>query len=149
MKKREIAKQNATELIAANLDRYNELMHDHSIHMWLQCNPDGTIDECQEADMNTRHYISYPDKPLANILDIITCGGQCDCDACVSWRDAHSGDMTDEEFETKWGYDRFEAYGLDYSFAQHLKDYDAYIDPTDDALSAIDGIEYGYFDDEN
>jgi hypothetical protein len=57
--------------------------------------------------------------------------------------------MTDEEFEAKWGYDRFEAYGLDYSFSQHLKDYDAYIDPTDDVLEAIDEIEHGYFDDED
>ena len=142
---REQAKNNAIKMIKNNLDRYNELTHLSHNHIWLEVYPDGKCNEAEEVDRNTSHWIDYPDKAVATIYTIANCEF-CDCDACVSWRDAHDEDMSDKEFAAKWGYDRLEVSDTD--FAQHLKDYESYIDPTDDVLSAIDDIEHGYFSDE-
>lgn len=142
---RETAKENATELISENIDRYNELAHLSHNHIWLEAYPDGNVTEAEEPDNNTTHWIDYPTKEVASILTIAKCE-YCDCDACASWRQSSDDDITDEEFESRWGFSK-EDVGND--FARHLRDYDAYDGDIEyNALVAIDEIEYGYFDDE-
>lgn len=138
-------KENAAKLIDENGDRYNELAHLSHNHIWIEAMPDGTVHETEEASMQTSHYISYPDEPIAEILTISRCQ-YCDCDACASWHQAHDKDVSDEEFEERWGFTK-EDVGDD--FASHLRDYEMYnYDLEDTAMTAIDNIEYGYFNDE-
>lgn len=145
MKRREEAKKNAIELIEKNLDIYNEWSHQSQNHIWIECMPDGSVYQTEEADMQTRHYIDYPDEEVANILDIAICQ-YCDCDACASFNQSTDPDIDDVEFESRWGYKREDVCG---DFAQHLKDYEMFnYDLADAAVKAIDEIPYGYFDDE-
>jgi len=142
---REIAKENASKLISENIDRYNELAHLSHNHIWLEAHPNGDVTEAEEADRNTTHWIDYPNKEVESIYTIANCE-YCDCDVCASWQQSGDDDITDEEFESRWGFSK-EDVGND--FCSHLRDYDAYNgDIEDDALAAIDDIEYGYFDDE-
>lgn len=142
---RETAKANAITLIEANLDTYNEWAHNHHTHIWLEAWPDGEVHQTEEASMQTTHWLDYPNHPVATILEIARCE-YCDCGACASFDDASNPNITNEEFEEKWGYSREDVSG---SFAQHLKDYEVYdFDMVDRALAAIDDIEFGYFDDE-
>lgn len=132
------------------LDRYNELSHTGNTHIWLCAGCDGDVWETEEADMQTGHYYDYPHEPIANILDICTCdSGYCDCDACVSWRDLEDDNISDEEFERRWGCER-DKKELEYGFASWLRDWDEYYsDYAQDAINNINEIEYGYFDDED
>ena len=142
---REIAKENAAKIIDENLDRYNELSHLSHNHIWLEAMPDGTVHETEEASMQTYHYVKYSEQPVADILTIASCQ-YCDCDACASYKQAFDDDVSSEDFSEKWGYDRTD---VDPDFATHLRDYEMYnYDFEQDALDAIDDIDYGYFDDE-
>ena len=143
MKTREKAKEQTIKLIEQNIDRYNELNHTSHNKIWIEVYPDGNVYETEEASNNTYHMIN--DKKVANVLDIAKCE-YCDCDACVSWRDAHDTEVTEEEFKTRWHYEKSD---VGENFANHLKNYEYYdYEMADRAAEAIDGIEYGYFDDE-
>ena len=143
--KREIAKENITKLINENIDRYNELSHTCHNYLWLEVYPDGTANETEEVSPMTTHWIDYPKKNVANVLSIAQ-GFYCDCDACESYKQAFDDEITDDDFKSKWGYDKGD---VDKNFAQHLKDYEAYdYDMVGNACDNIDDLYFGYFEDE-
>lgn len=152
MSLRDLAKSKAIALCEDddNVDRYNEWSHTGNTHVWLCAGEDGDVWETEEADMQTNHYYDYPNNPIANILNICSCdSGYCDCDACLSWRDLEDDNISDEEFEQRWGCER-DKKELEYGFASWLRDWDAYYaDYAQDVIDAINDIEYGYFDDED
>lgn len=152
MSLRDLAKSKAIAICEDddNVDRYNEWSHTGNTHVWLCAGKDGDVWETEEADMQTGHYYDYSHEPIANILDICSCdSGYCDCDACVSWRDLEDDNISDEEFERRWGCER-DKKELEYGFASWLRDWDAYYsDYAQDAINNINDIEYGYFDDED
>lgn len=119
--------------------------HTSHNHIWIEVYPDGKVYQTEEVDMNTSHYLSYPDEEVQSILEIANCQ-YCDCDACASYKQSHDDDMDDQSFYDHWGYNKED---VDEDFAQHLKDYEYYdYDMAENALNAIDEIPYGYFDDE-
>lgn len=143
---RNTAKEAAMQLITDNLDTYNEWAHRCHTHVWIEVHPDGSVHQTEEANMQTCHYIDYPDNEVASILDIARCE-YCDCDGCASYNQAFDDEIDGEEFEERWGYPRKD---VDQDFAQHLKDCELYdYDMADNALAEIDEIPYGYFDDED
>lgn len=143
---RELAKDNAIALIEENLDVYNEWAHRSHNHIWIEALPDGSVHQTEEADMNTTHWIIYPNKAIANILTIACCE-YCDCDACASYDQAHDDYIDDDEFKSRWRYRKCD---VDDDFSKHLKDCEMYdYDMADNAVAAIDKIDYGYFDDED
>ena len=66
--------------------------HDTNSHKWMEVYPDGSINEAEEADNNSAHYISYPDKEVATIFNINneSCEA-CGCDICVMYRHFSEG----------------------------------------------------------
>ena len=142
---REIAKKNVENFVDENLDRLNELTHASHNHLWIEVYPDGSVNLAEEASMQTSHWIEYGKKAVASVLEVATCQ-YCDCDACLSYKQAHDDDVDEEEFHDRWGYSKEEV-GND--FSSHLRDLESYdYDMPDKAMAAIDQIEYGYFDDE-
>lgn len=124
--------------------------HTCTTHQWMEVHPDGTISETEEADNNTRHYISYPDKEVANIYNISDANCGCNCDICTLYN--HFESLTKEEFLDIHNEDDLE-YCKDYTREQAI--YDVCTDngacPEDIRewmLYVIEEIEYGYFDDE-
>lgn len=125
--------------------------HETNSHKWLQCYPDGSISETEEADNNTRHYINYPDTEVANIYDIAreSCES-CGCDTCIAYRDFN--EIEKDEFVEKWDEDTWD-YCHDTRYEDALVDdfYNAggsFGDIKADIIDAIKAIKNGYFDDE-
>ena len=126
--------------------------HDGSTHQWMQCFPDGTVSETEEVDNNTTHWIDYPDKAVANIYNICPASaGACSCDTCTMYR--HFEDMSKEVFidrysEEDWDY--CNRTSLDDAILESERDNDGLCggDIREEMISAIEEIEYGYFDDE-
>ena len=125
--------------------------HTSTTRQWVEVYPDGTINQAEEADNNTTHWISYPEKAVANIYTISNANCGCNCDICIMYK--HFEGLCKEEFIEAYGEDDWE-YCNDNSLEQAIYDYstDNGVFPSDirDAmLEAIDDIEFGYFDDEN
>lgn len=136
------------------LNRWLEASHTSNTHQWVEVYPDGDICEAEEFDMNTRHYIDYPDQEVPIIYEIAnTSSGYCDCDACICYehiQDVKRGNITEEQFEHWHGF-KFSECRND-SLVQLLHNYAfnlSWQDVEDDMVSAIEDIPYGYFDDED
>ena len=137
------AKENAKKYVENNIDRLNELSHQSHNHIWVEVTPDGQVSMAEEADISTRHLSNGGE--IANVLTIASCE-YCDCDACSSYRQSKDDDISDEDFSEHWGYIRED---VSDSFAQHLKDCEAYnYDMADEVEEAIDDLPQGYFEDE-
>lgn len=94
--------------------------HRSHTHQWVEVYPDGTVCETEEVDDNTGHYLEYPNRPVATLLEIASSSsGYCDCDVCcaIKWYEDH------ELATSEWDY-------------------------VEEMLDALESIEYGYFDDE-
>lgn len=145
MKTREIAKKNVKSCIEQDLNKLNEVAHTSHNHVWLEVYPDGNVSLAEEADMQTSHWVKYGEKAVATVLEVATCQ-YCDCDACASFAQAHDEDVDEDEFLTRWGFEKKDV-GDD--FAQHLKEFEFFnYDLAADAVAAVDNIDFGYFDDE-
>ena len=123
--------------------------HDNVNHEWIEVQPDGSVNEAEEPDNNTTHWIKYPDKEVAAIYNIHDESAEpCNCDVCTMYR--HFEYFSKEEFierynENDWNYcndaTRAEAILEDADSLSKLSIQDTMID-------GIKSIEYGYFDDE-
>ena len=134
------------------LDRLLICGHDTNSHKWIEVYPDGTVNEAEEADNRTSHYINYPDKPVATIYNINDeCAEACNCDVCTMYR--RFLDCDKEEFIEDYGQD-------DYDYCNENTQDEAILDHEHEngnygedirtqMLDAINEIEHGYFDDEN
>ena len=120
-------------------------------HKWVCVYPDGSISETEEADNNTTHWVSYPEKEVVNIYTISTATCEpCNCDICVEFR--HFERLDKQEFieaygEDEWNYcneTELENAILEYCRDNGISQYDI----VDEMIDNIEGIEYGYFDDE-
>lgn len=142
---REIAKKNIESCIEQNINKLNELAHTSHNHVWLEVYPDGDVSLAEETDMQTSHWVKYGEKAVATVLEVATCQ-YCDCDACESFAQAHDEDVDEDEFLTRWGFSKED---VGDNFAQHLKDFEAFnYDMADDAVAAVNDVQFGYFDDE-
>lgn len=124
--------------------------HTSTTHQWMQVYPDGSVSKTEEADNNTRHYVSYPDKEVANIYNISNANCGCNCDICTLYN--HFESLTKEEFLDIHNEDDFD-YCNTYTREEAIYDYctenGAYPeDIREQMLYAINEIEYGYFEDE-
>lgn len=136
----------------SELDRLLVCGHDTNSHKWMEVYPDGTVNEAEEADNRTDHYISYPDKPVATIYNINDqCAEACNCDICTMYR--RFRDCDKEEFIEDFGQD-------DWDYCNEHTQEEAILDFEHDSgnygedirtqmLDAINEIELGYFNDEN
>ena len=126
--------------------------HTNYTHQWVECYPDGTVSETEEADNNTTHWVKYPKKAVASIYNICDAGGSCcDCDICTMYR--HFEDMDKEEFIESYSEEDW-----DYCNENSREEAILVFERDNDGLSsegireqmidAIKEIEYGYFDDE-
>ena len=125
--------------------------HDTNSHLWVEVLPDGTVKEAEEADNNSAHYISYPDKEVASVYDIHQESAEdCNCDVCVAY--THFGEMDKDEFIERYSEEEWEYINeTDYEDAviEQAHDSDIYEDDIrDEMLEAVESIPFGYFDDE-
>jgi len=126
--------------------------HATNSHKWVECMPDGTVHETEEADNNTTHWIDYPRKAVATIYNIANeCAGACNCDTCTMYRQLTECD--EEEWVERWGQDALD-YCKTYTLEQALLDdaREAGISSEtirEQMLDAIDELEHGYFNDED
>lgn len=126
--------------------------HDTNSHKWVECMPDGTVHETEEADNNTTHWIDYPHKAVATIYNIANeCAEACNCDTCTMYR--HVAEYDEEELVERWGQETLDYYKT-YSREQALLDdaREAGISSEtirEQMLDAINEIEHGYFNDED
>lgn len=141
------------DMTANELDRLIICGHDTNSHKWIEVETDGEVHETEEANNNTRHYVSYPDKEVKNIYNINDqSAGACCCDICAMY--SHFEDWDKEEFierysEDDWNY--CNKTDKDDAILQYHRDNDC---PTREdirkqMIDAIEDIEYGYFDDED
>lgn len=125
--------------------------HKNNSHEWVECLPDGTIKESEEADNQSCHYISYPDKEVANIYDIHQQSAEkCGCDVCRMYRDF--SELSKDEFVEQWNEDIYDyVSSTDYEDAiiEDAHDNGIYEDDIrQQMIDAIEEIEFGYFADE-
>lgn len=125
--------------------------HKTHSHEWVEVLPNGTIKEAEEADNNSSHYISYPDKEVANIYDIHQQSAEkCGCEVCRMYRDFN--ELTKEEFVENWNKDIYDyVSSTDYEDAimEDAHDNDIYEDDVrQQMVDAVEEIAFGYFDDE-
>ncbi len=127
--------------------------HDTNSHKWMEVTPDGNVHETEEADNNTGHYISYPDKPVVSVFNINdeSCEA-CNCDICVMYRHAEDGK---EVFIEDYGHTEEE-----WDYCNKTSQDDAIVEYEsgngglnaesirEQMIEAIEGIERGYFEDE-
>ena len=104
--------------------------HKTNSHEWVEVLPDGTVKEAEEADNNSCHYISYPDKEVANIYDIHQQSAEkCGCEVCRMYRDFN--ELTKEEFVENWNkdiYDYVSSTGFEDAIIEDAHDNDIYED---------------------
>ena len=63
---------------------------------WVEVYPDGSWHVAEEASSNTKHYLDYPNHPVASIYEIATNSSQyCECWVCTLVRDYEDEEMTD------------------------------------------------------
>ena len=125
--------------------------HKTNSHEWVEVLPDGTVKEAEEADNNSCHYISYPDKEVANIYDIHQQSAEkCGCEVCRMYRDFN--ELTKEEFVENWNkdiYDYVSSTGFEDAIIEDAHDNDIYEDDVrQQMVDAVEEIAFGYFDDE-
>ena len=125
--------------------------HKTNSHEWIEVLPNGTIKEAEEADNNSCHYISYPDKEVANIYDIHQQSAeQCGCDVCRMYRDFT--ELSKDEFVEQWDediYDYVSSTDYEDAIVEDAHDNGIYeYDIRQQIIDAINDIEFGYFDDE-
>lgn len=127
--------------------------HRSHIHQWVEVYPDGTVCEAEEADDRTKHYLKYPNRPVATLLEIASSiSGYCDCDVCcaIKWYGEYlRNEMDAEEFSQLTGYDAAEF--DEHSFYELYEDHElatSELDYVEEMIDALESIEYGYFHDE-
>ena len=136
-------------------DELNDMVvrsHDRTTHQWMECYPDGSVSETEEVDNNTTHWIDYPNKAVAAIYNICSESAEsCSCDICTMYR--HFEDMDKDEIierysEEDWDY--CNATSLDDAILEFESENGGLAgeDIREQMITAIEGIEYGYFDDE-
>ena len=147
MTNREKAKEFVNKMTTEDLEDFIVRGHTSQTHEWVECLPDGSIHETEEADNNTRHYISYPDTEVENIYDISRANCGCNCDICTMYK--HFEGLDEDEFEDAYGRDMLD-YCKTYTIEQAILDECGEFtkDVMYEMLDAIDEIPYGYFDDE-
>ena len=133
------------------LDRLIVMGHDTHSHKWMEVYPNGSVNEAEEADNNTSHYIKYPDKEVASIYEIHReCAEACNCDTCTMYRQL--ADYSKEEWVDRWGEDAWDycnTYSLEYALLDDAREAGITGESVrEQMVSAIEGIEYGYFNDE-
>lgn len=138
-----------------DIDELNDMVvrsHDMSTHQWVECMPNGTVHETEEADNNTSHWIDYPNKEVAAIYNICSASGEaCNCDICTMYR--HFEDMDKEEFIERYSEDDWN-YCNETSLDDAILDFERNNggltgeDIREQMIAAIEKIEHGYFDDE-
>ena len=125
--------------------------HETNSHKWVECMPDGTVHETEEATNNTTHWIDYPRKAVAAIYNIANeCAEACNCDICCMYRrfrDDDKEDFIERYSEGEWDYCN------EHTLEQAILDdaHEAGISSEtvrEQMLDAIDEIEHGYFNDE-
>lgn len=123
--------------------------HDTNSHKWMEVTPGGKVRKAEEADNNSAHYVSYPDKPVASIFNINDESCElCNCDICTMYRRFEDGK---EAFIQDYGYTE-----EDWDYCNETSQDDAIVDNggldgegiREQMIDAIEEIEYGYFDDE-
>lgn len=127
--------------------------HDMHTHQWVECEPDGTVHETEEADNNTSHWIDYPNKEVASIYEICQESAEhCNCEICTMYR--WFADEDEEEFierysEEDWNYCNENS--LDDAILDFERENDGLTGEAirEQMIDAIKEIEYGYFDDED
>lgn len=127
--------------------------HSANSHEWVECMPDGTVHDTEEADNNSSHWIDYPNKAVASIYEICAASGAaCDCDICTMYR--HFEDMDKDEFivfysEEDWNYCNENS--LDDAILDFERENDGLTGEAirEQMIDAIKEIEYGYFEDED
>lgn len=150
---RDTVKAKIEEIAGTNHKEWCVQSHRSHTHQWVEVYPDGTVCETEEADDNTGHYLEYPNRPVATLLEIASSSsGYCDCDVCCAikrYEEYLRNEMDAEEFNQLTGYDaaEFDEYSLhdlyeDHELATSEWDY------VEEMLDALESIEYGYFDDE-
>lgn len=127
--------------------------HDGSTHQWVECFPDGTVSETEEADNRTTHWINYSDKEVANIYDICKESAEhCNCDVCTMYEDFE--DMDKDEFIERYSEDDWD-YCNENSREEAILNFESDngglsgVDIREQMVDGIKGIEYGYFYDED
>ena len=133
------------------LDRLLVCGHDTNSHKWVEVYPNGDVNETEEADNNTTHWIDYPKKQVACIFNICYESAEsCNCPVCRLYND----------FETLNHNAFYELYSeKDWDYCNEHSRFDSIIDSEHDEgnysesireqmLEAISEIEYGYFNDE-
>lgn len=120
-------------------------------HKWVECYPDGSIHEAEDADNNTTHWIDYPHKAVASIYNIAyQCAEACNCDICNMY--GHFRYYDKKNFITYYSKE-------DWDYCNEHNQIDAILaferDNGSDSetirqkmLDAIDNIDFGYFLDE-
>lgn len=141
------------EMSDEELDDMVVRSHDMSTHQWVECEPDGTVHETEEADNNTSHWIDYPNEEVATIYEICReSAGRCNCDTCTMYR--HFADYDKDEFVDRYSEDDWD-YCNNTKLEEAILDYERENDGLtgegirEQMMDAIEEIEYGYFDDED
>lgn len=147
MKARELAKEQVRNY---STDYLNDIIvrgHTSETHEWVECLPNGSIHETEEADNNSRHYVSYPDKEVENIYNISDANCGCNCDVCTMYK--HFEGLDEDEFIDAYGKDMLD-YCKTYTLEQAILDECGEFteDVRYEMLDAIDNIPYGYFNNE-
>lgn len=141
------------DMSGEQLDHLLVCGHETNSHKWMEVEPDGTVHETEEADNNTTHWIKYTTKKVASIYNICDESAEaCPCDICTMYR--HFKDMDKEEFiecysEEDWDY--CNETSLDDAILVFERDNGGLTgeDIREQMITAIEELEYGYFDDEN
>ena len=148
---REKAIEYVNKMTDEELDRLIIMGHDTHSCKWIEVYPNGTVHETEEADNNTSHYIQYPNKEVASIYMIHReCAEACNCEICTMfrWFEYESKEEFIERYsENDWNYcnnKKLEEAILDQEHENGLYSDDI----REQMITAIEDIEYGYFDDE-
>lgn len=127
--------------------------HTAQTHQWVEVHPAGDVTEAEEADNNTTHWVTYPDKAVASIYEISKATGEkCNCDACTMYNDYLLAVKYDdkESFIETYSEEDWE-YCKSHTIEDVLDDYEVLKgieDIRDEMLEAVEAIQFGYFDDE-
>lgn len=151
------ARQRALDAVYEwDVDELNDMIvrsHGANSHKWVECMPDGTVHETEEADNNTSHWLDYPNKEVATIYEICQeRAGYCNCDICTMYR--WFADEDKEEFIERYSEEDWN-YCNETSLSDAILDFERENDGLtgeairEQMIDAIEEIEYGYFDDED
>ncbi len=152
MKTREKAINAINNLDADVLKEYLIGSHSTRSHRWVEVEPDGEVHQTEECDNYSTHWIDYPHKEVAEIYEISRNSAEpCSCAMCREYRDFKS--MDKEDFVESYSQDSYE-YWRDTDIDTALYDFETDNgrfpeDIREEMIDAVDGIEYGYFDDED